>query len=142
MAEIDAVFVYGTLKPGEAYYQKYCQPYVLEAIPAKVQGCLYHLPRGYPALTEGESWVQGSFLKLRPGTDLGVIDQFEGYDPTQKASQNEYQRLARPIYSLTEVFLGQAWAYVMDDFRVALYDGILIPEGYWSRTLWPSISPP
>ncbi|NJN19972.1 MAG: gamma-glutamylcyclotransferase [Leptolyngbya sp. RL_3_1] len=141
MVEINAVFVYGTLKPGEAYYQKYCQPYVQQAIPAQVQGCLYHLPQGYPALTQGENWVQGSLLKLLPDTDLSIIDQFEGYDPAQPASQNEYQRLTRPVYSLAEACLGQAWAYVMADFRVALYGGILIPEGYWSRTLWTSISP-
>lgn len=142
MAEaMDAVFVYGTLKPGEAYYERYCQPHAIAAIPAQVQGRLYRLPQGYPALAPGKSWVQGILLTLANGTDLSAIDAFEGYDPAQSPHQNEYQRLAWPILSLTDQCLGQAWVYVMADSRVARYGGILIPQGYWSRTLWPSIRP-
>ncbi len=139
--EIDAVFVYGTLKPGEAYYPHYCQPYVIEVTAAQVQGCLYHLPQGYPALTPGDHWVQGSLLRLLKGTHLSEIDTFEGYDSAQGPEQNEYQRLTWPVSSLAGQPLGQAWVYVMAQTRVEQYGGILIAEGYWSRALWPSITP-
>lgn len=139
---IEAIFVYGTLKPGEAYYPRYCRSHTTAIIPARVQGCLYHLPQGYPALTLGEGWVQGVLLRLTPGTDLSDMDQFEGHNPAYEPAQNEYQRLTWPIMDLTGQSLEQAWVYVMADSRVNRYGGIWIPTGFWSRTRWPSISPP
>ncbi|MGF1459553.1 MAG: gamma-glutamylcyclotransferase [Leptolyngbyaceae cyanobacterium] len=54
------IFVYGTLKPSEVAFARYCQPWVIESQMAYVKGRLFHLPQGYPALTEGDRWVQGA----------------------------------------------------------------------------------
>ena len=138
---IEAIFVYGTLKPGEAYYQRYCQGSAVSATPAQVQGALYHLPQGYPALTFGEHRVRGSLLHLVKGASLNEIDQFESYDPALEPTQNEYQRLAWPVMDLRGQLLEYAWMYVMAGSKVSRYGGVWIPTGFWSRTLWPSIRP-
>jgi gamma-glutamylcyclotransferase (GGCT)/AIG2-like uncharacterized protein YtfP len=41
------VFAYGTLKPGEANYQKYCAGKVVEVKRAIANGKLYDLPIGW-----------------------------------------------------------------------------------------------
>jgi gamma-glutamylcyclotransferase (GGCT)/AIG2-like uncharacterized protein YtfP len=45
-----SVFVYGTLKPNEANYQKYCAGKVIREIKAFTWGQLFHLSLGYPAI--------------------------------------------------------------------------------------------
>jgi len=59
------VFVYGTLKPGYINYRRYCAGQVLQEQAAMARGHLYELAAGYPAMTLGESWVQGFVLWLK-----------------------------------------------------------------------------
>ncbi|MEM0979115.1 MAG: gamma-glutamylcyclotransferase family protein [Cyanobacteria bacterium P01_H01_bin.58] len=133
------VFVYGTLKPGEAYYEEYCAPYVVSVTPSLTRGCLYHLPQGYPALTVGDRWVTGSLLHFRNDSRLAQMDEFEDYNTAVPAVQNLYIRQWRPIFTTDQQPLGSAWMYVMQVSRVVSYGGVLIPEGQWSQQHWPSI---
>lgn len=151
------VFVYGTLKPGEAYYKEYCEPYVLEAMPALTKGCVFHLPQGYPAMTLGdllpktldnfpletlhERYVTGALLHLKDEAAIAPMDEFEDYDPTLSEAENLYIRQLRPVFSLDYQPLGSAWMYVMQPERVHQYGGILVPTGNWSREQWHSIAP-
>lgn len=136
-----SVFVYGTLKPGEAYYRQYCQPYVVgEAIPAIVQGCLFHLPLGYPAMTLGNGWVTGALLRIGDEQAIAYLDEFEDYDPNPlSTADNLYTRQLRSVFSPKQQPLGRAWMYVMQVEKVQQYGGIPIPAGNWSRHQWPSI---
>ncbi len=138
------LFVYGTLQPGEAYYPVYCAPYLLRQAPARVIGRLYHLPVGYPAMTVGESRVQGTLLWLRPESWPGAIaalDEFEGCDPKGDPGTSPYQRQLQPAYTPEGTPLGLAWVYTMAPERVRAGAGIWLPEGTWSRAQWPTISP-
>jgi len=58
------VFVYGTLKPGEANYKRYCANKVVDVKKAFAQGKLFALPMGYPAMTLGDSQVYGYLLSF------------------------------------------------------------------------------
>ncbi|MEL6382427.1 MAG: gamma-glutamylcyclotransferase family protein [Cyanobacteria bacterium J06626_18] len=133
------VFVYGTLKPGEAYYAEYCEPYVVEAVPAIAQGHLFHLPMGYPAMTLGEGYVTGALLQLKDEGEIAHMDDFEDYDPALPEAENLYLRQLRPVFSLEHQPLGQAWMYMMLLERVQQYQGIPVSSGNWSRQQWPSI---
>lgn len=135
------IFVYGTLKPGEAYYERYCKPHVETAIAAWVRGQLYHLPQGYPAVTVGDGWVSGALLHLRDESALAALDRFEDYDPAQPPEANEYTRHCLPVFDSDRAPLGHAWVYLMAVERVQHYGGILIPDGIWSRAQWHSIAP-
>ena len=143
------VFVYGTLKPGEAYYQAYCAPYVVNATPAMAQGYLFHLPQGYPAMTVGqatsemlgEQWIMGVLLHFRDDAAIAQIDEFEDYNPALADTDNDYLRQLRPVFSQKHQPLGAAWIYLMTPQQVQRYGGIPISTGVWSQHQWPSISP-
>lgn len=126
------VFVYGTLKPGETNYQRYCTGKVLEAKRAIAIGQLFALPLGYPAMTLGESPVQGFLLSFPDSTVLRYLDWLEDYKPHRPAVENEYIRQQIETYSLAFASLGLAWVYLMSPERVRSYRGILLPNGWWS----------
>ncbi len=146
------VFVYGTLKPGEPFFQVFLGARVLTWQPAKTRGCLFHLPLGYPALVvdraadliQGEGWVAGSLLEFAP-TDgsavLSALDVFEEYEATRSPAENQYERQLRAVFAPTGESLGVAWMYVMQRDRVQQLEGIPIPSGVWSHQHWPSITP-
>lgn len=126
------VFVYGTLKPGEAYFQEYCAPHVMDLIPAIAQGRLYDLPLGYPAMTLGEGWVSGFLLHFSSAKVLQTLDDLEGYQPGRPAAENEYQRRKLLIFNPNRQRLGLAWAYLMDPNLVDQLKGTFLSSGQWS----------
>ena len=128
---ITSIFVYGTLKPGESNYQRYCAGTVLEAKRAKALGQLFALPFGYPAMTLGTSRVQGFLLSFPDATILDNLDWLEGYEPHKPAEQNEYNRQLVETYD-SVASLGWAWVYLMTPEQVHSHNGILIPHGWWS----------
>ncbi|RZM79339.1 gamma-glutamylcyclotransferase family protein [Leptolyngbya iicbica] len=133
------IFVYGTLKPDESAYDKYCAPYVTQTEAAFMQGQLFHLPQGYPAMTAGDRWVTGALLTFHDESAITHIDQFEDYDPYRPAENNLYQRLLCPVFSHTQEPLGTAWAYLMSPHKVQAFGGIPVATGLWSRKRFPSI---
>lgn len=129
------VFVYGTLKPGESNYQRYCAGKVLEAKRAIAFGQLFSLPLGYPAMTEGESPVEGFLLSFPDETILHHLDWLEDYYPHQSAAENEYNRQQIETYNLDFAPLGSAWGYLMTPERVRACGGVLLPDGWWSAEI-------
>lgn len=126
------IFVYGTLKPGETNYQRYCAGKVVEAKRAIAFGQLFDLPLGYPAMTLGDSPVQGFLLTFADPTVLSILDELEDYDPQRLPEENEYYRQEIDIYSPTGQALGLAWVYLMTSKQVQYLEGIPIPSGWWS----------
>lgn len=127
------VFVYGTLKPGESNYDRYCAGKVIEAQRAIAFGQLFALPMGYPAMTLGDGIANGVLLIFTNPTILRNLDELEGYEPSRPATQNEYYRQEIEIYSLKKQSLGKAWAYLMTSEQVRRQRGVLLPDGWWSR---------
>jgi gamma-glutamylcyclotransferase (GGCT)/AIG2-like uncharacterized protein YtfP len=126
------VFVYGTLKPGEANYQYYCQGRIKSQLPVYTFGNLYALSVGYPAMTTGENKVKGILLTFDHPEILKSLDQLEGYQEKRAANLNEYYRQLIPLYSVDEQLVGEAWAYFMTLARVRELGGILVPSGWWA----------
>jgi gamma-glutamylcyclotransferase (GGCT)/AIG2-like uncharacterized protein YtfP len=131
LSEAFQVFVYGTLKPGERAFGKFCQPYVVEVVDAIAPGRLYHLPLGYPAMTLEAGWVKGALLTF---TTLAIFDQmdaFEDYYP-DRPEDSDYLRIHHGIYSPDRVPLAEAWVYVMARERVDAAGGQWLTSGEWS----------
>ena len=135
------VFVYGTLKPGECNYDRYCGAYGAIATPARVQGRLYDLGVGYPAMTQEAGWVQGYRLTFADPAALAPLDQLEGYSPHRPAEDNDYQRLLYPVWSYPPTAdpedLGQAWVYIMTPAQLARYD----TRRWLQAGVWPDKAP-
>jgi gamma-glutamylcyclotransferase (GGCT)/AIG2-like uncharacterized protein YtfP len=94
------VFVYGTLKPGEANYECYCASEVVDVKKAWVLGELYALPQGYPAMTQGNNSVYGYLLSFKDSKVLNNLDELEDYHPQRVASENLYNRTQVEIFDL------------------------------------------
>jgi gamma-glutamylcyclotransferase (GGCT)/AIG2-like uncharacterized protein YtfP len=125
------VFVYGTLKPGEANFEPYCGGKVREVTPAYTQGHLYALPLGYPAMTTGDTQVRGALLTFDDESVLSDIDDLEDYNPNLPPSQNLYHREWLTVYAPSGESLGEAWGYRMAFWRVQQLGGVFLPSGNW-----------
>jgi gamma-glutamylcyclotransferase (GGCT)/AIG2-like uncharacterized protein YtfP len=125
------VFVYGTLKPGECNYLRYCEGKVVDACPAIARGQLFALPCGYPAMIPGEGTVCGFLLSFAEAAILADLDRLEDYHPGRDPAQNEYQRQEIEIFDRHLKSLGTAWAYFMSADRVRSAGGIWLPDGTW-----------
>jgi gamma-glutamylcyclotransferase (GGCT)/AIG2-like uncharacterized protein YtfP len=135
------LFVYGTLKPGEANFDRYCRT-AISAQPAWVQGQLYVLNLGYPGLVLGGSGlVAGLLLEFDESGVLAAIDELEDYRADRAADENEYQR------QWCRVFCGDpgdwvtigAWVYGMSADRVLALGGVELGEG-WSGEIQERIA--
>jgi gamma-glutamylcyclotransferase (GGCT)/AIG2-like uncharacterized protein YtfP len=126
------VFVYGTLKPGQVNFERYCGgDRILHARSAQVRGKLFDLSLGYPAMTLGKTWVKGYLLTLADADILAALDGLEDYDPHRPETQNEYQRRETEVFEMEGRSLGLAWAYFMTLQKVQQYDGRWIANGEW-----------
>ncbi len=126
------IFVYGTLKPGESNYQHYCAGKVLAAKRAIAFGKLFALPMGYPAMTMGESPVQGFLLSFPDWAIFQHLDLLEGFDPSRHAEQNEYNRQLIETYNCALISLGLAWVYLMNPEQLHSLGGVFLADGWWS----------
>ncbi len=126
------VFVYGTLKPGEVNYKRYCDRKVVNATKAFALGKLFELPQGYPAMTLGDSRVYGYLLEFSVLEVLDELDELEDYYPAKPASENLYNRQKIEVYDLQGRSLGWAWVYLMTPEMVDKLGGVLQANGWWS----------
>jgi gamma-glutamylcyclotransferase (GGCT)/AIG2-like uncharacterized protein YtfP len=126
------VFVYGTLKPREVNYQRYCAGKVTIATPAIARGQLFALCLGYPAMTAGTQTVHGFLLYFNDPAVLSRLDALEGFVQGRSPEQNEYQREMITVFSSEGQPLDSAWAYLMHPQRIQQLGGVLIPHGVWS----------
>ncbi len=127
------VFVYGTLKPGECNYQRYCVGKVVEEKEAIAYGQLFDLSLGYPAMTTGESPVQGFVLTFADSGILSVLDELEDYNLHRQPEENEYNRLQIATYDKAGEALGLAWVYLMTFEKIKRFEGALMPSGWWGN---------
>lgn len=126
------VFVYGTLKPGEANYKKYCAGKVVDVKRAFVQGKLFALPMGYPAMTLGDSQVHGYLLTFTNSKILKELDVLEDYHSDRQTPENLYNRQIIEVYEPRSLSLGWAWVYLMTLEQVEQLASFLQPDGWWS----------
>lgn len=126
------VFVYGTLKPGEVNYQRYCVGQVLEEVEAIAFGQLFDLILGYPGMTAGESPIQGFVLTFTDAAILSILDELEDYQPDRPETENEYNRQLIETFDLSGKSLGMVWVYLMSWERVEKLGGVMISSGCWS----------
>lgn len=132
MTNLLRVFVYGTLKPGECNYDRYCAGRVVEVQAAIVYGQLFDLPLGYPAMTPGTLPVYGVLLSFVDPAILRELDDLEDYDPHRPTDANEYVRVQTQVFSLNGELLGSAWVYQMEQEQAKRLGGVFLPNGIWT----------
>lgn len=112
------LFVYGTLRsdgPNAGLLGKRTRE------PATVQGQLFALPHGYPAVRPGEGQVFGELVHDIDAAMLGVLDLYENVD------DGLYRRVqVEARVGLQNV---RCWVYLMD--RPQDKGGRPVPSGRW-----------
>jgi gamma-glutamylcyclotransferase (GGCT)/AIG2-like uncharacterized protein YtfP len=127
-----SVFVYGTLKPGAANFDRYCGTEVASIYRAYIYGELYDLPSlGYPGAIHGTSQVQGFVLRFPNSKVLARLDVLEDYEPHRDPAANDYNRETVVAYTADRVADPEVWAYFMNPDLVRRGGGIRIADGWW-----------
>ncbi len=138
------VFVYGTLKPGEVNYPRFCVGRVVLVEAALVRGKLFQIPcysaqmpDGYPAMTVGTDWIEGYVLTFVDQGDevLQALDELEDYREGRSPAENEYQRQKLQIFTPDQQPKGNAWGYVMTPEKLAELGAIALETSCWSSRL-------
>jgi gamma-glutamylcyclotransferase (GGCT)/AIG2-like uncharacterized protein YtfP len=143
-----SVFVYGTLKPGEANFDLYCSSKAISRHRAYIHGELYDFPRlGYPGVIHGRRQVNGYVLTFADAGILTALDELEDYHPDRQPAENDYTRELVITYTLEGIPSIPAWAYFMTsvgtasplEHRIQQWGGILLVDGWWegSRSTYP-----
>jgi gamma-glutamylcyclotransferase (GGCT)/AIG2-like uncharacterized protein YtfP len=138
------IFVYGTLKPGEANFDRYCGTRVITCRRAHIEGSLYDLPAlGYPGAIHGNNKVHGFVLSFDRPTILAELDELEDFQPHRDPTENDYNRESivaylsavgvAPLENPTSSIV--AWAYFMNPELVRRLGGIHLPDGWWEPKL-------
>ncbi|MEF8792494.1 gamma-glutamylcyclotransferase family protein [Thiohalorhabdus sp.] len=124
------VFVYGTLKPGQANWERALRGHVRRWRAAVIRGRLFDLATGFPAATAGNGRVHGYALHL-PAEKLAVVDAIEGFEPGRNPGRNLYQRLTVFAFTPQGAPMGKVYAYFMDAEGRDRLGGTELPEGIW-----------
>ncbi len=107
----NTLFVYGSLMKGMVHHNKVAA-LVKEIKPASIQGTLYRMAVGYPALIEGTNIVRGELLVLENFKELiKILDEFEGFS-AQVPEKSLHVRMEKPATadgakkpSMTQVYM-------------------------------------
>jgi len=134
------LFVYGTLKPGEVSYHL-CASQVVRSQSAVIEGSIYHLPLGYPAVTlEQAGRVLGRLLSFADDQILLTLDEYEAHAPEVLErhlpgiliEQVQYNRQQVQTFSADSNHpLTFAWIYTMTLEQIHCLSGVLLPDGVW-----------
>jgi gamma-glutamylcyclotransferase (GGCT)/AIG2-like uncharacterized protein YtfP len=117
---VDRLFVYGTLRSGQAA-RSLVANHVARSEPATTLGSIYAFPMGYPGMVEGDGRVRGELLWLSElAAALPLLDAYEGDD---------FARVLRKV-RLSDGSEAWAWCYVLADPATVVH-AEPIADGDW-----------
>ncbi|MFD7013024.1 gamma-glutamylcyclotransferase family protein [Streptomyces sp. NPDC059161] len=134
-------FVYGTLRPGQRYHQRFLCGRTVSERPALLPGALLYDGPGYPYAVAGDGTITGTLIEVAPADHaelLAELDELEDhFGPGHP--RNTYDRLVREV--LVDGRTVRSWVYLaaprLD--RELRASGTLIPGGDWlSRSAPPA----
>lgn len=127
-SEIDALFVYGTLRPGQSNWPQIAA-LTLDTQTAIMRGFeMYHLPEGYPAVIGGVGEVRGTLVWPEDGARdelLQTTDRIERFAPGDETSL--YRRVVAGVGH------ARAFIYLFHPSRIdhLKRHGTRVPHGNW-----------
>ena len=130
------VFVYGTLQPGQRYWDRISN-LVASHHPAELAGfSLWHLSAGYPAIVPGAGVVRGTLLTWKPGVierAWEICDEIEGWDPGDPESEYQRRTVRVTHWALGMPRSERAQTYVYHPNRrdALVVTGAPLPGGDW-----------
>lgn len=127
---MEKVFVYGSLRTDFWNYDKVLKNRVRQVQKGQIQGDLYHLPAGYPAVIPGKGEVYGEVFTLSQDKILRSLDLLEGY--MGEGEENLYIRTKQKV-RLEDGTEEMCWVYIYVDVKAARKEGKYIAYGDWKK---------
>lgn len=125
---MEKVFVYGSLRTDFWNYDKVLKNRVRHVQEGSIEGALYHLPAGYPAVIDGKDRVYGEVFTLSKDNVIKSLDVLEGY--TGEGENNLYERKKCKV-RLADGTEEMCWVYLYADKSEARKSGRLVSHGDW-----------
>ena len=108
------IFVYGTLRPGEANHELFLRGRTRSEEPGRLHGAVLYDGPGYPyAVEQPGGVVRGELVTPSPalyGELLDALDRLEEYAPDNPRSL--YERVARDVVREPDGTVVRAWVYL------------------------------
>lgn len=126
---INKVFVYGTLMSGFNNHFV-VSDYAISTGVGEIEGIIYHLPEGYPAIISGLGRVKGEVLTLKEVEEaLKAMDILEDYKEDRE--NNLYERVV--VHVQTASGSVEAFCYFWPESNKKYLEetGIYIKSGSW-----------
>jgi gamma-glutamylcyclotransferase (GGCT)/AIG2-like uncharacterized protein YtfP len=111
MTRQHAVFVYGTLRPGQRNYERLLAGRTVQVSPAIAKGLALYGHRFPYAVTQSGARTVGDLITIKPSLYrevLADLDQLEGYQPNRPESSH-YIRSTRSIVATVSTPNGGTW---------------------------------
>ncbi|MET9417187.1 gamma-glutamylcyclotransferase family protein [Streptomyces klenkii] len=129
------VFVYGTLRPGQAHHGRLLRGRTVAEEPARLRGAVLYEGPGYPyAVAEPGGEVRGELVRVAPGAYAAVLaslDELEGCAPDGTGEM--YVRVVRPVLPGGGGGAVRAWVYLAAErtARRLRASGTRVTGGSW-----------
>ncbi len=127
---MEKIFVYGSLLKDFWNHDRVLKNRVRSIKKGTIEGELYHLPAGYPAITRGTNHIHGEVCTLTHPKHLKSIDLLEGY--TGDSSIDLYTREKRTV-TLADGSTTECWVYIYMDENYVTRKGKHITHGDWRK---------
>ena len=127
---MEKIFVYGSLRQDFWNHDKVLKNRVRQIQKGTIQGKLYHLPAGYPAVIKGEDQVHGEVMTFTQDKLLKSLDVLEGY--FGEGQDNLYIRTKHKT-TLEDGSEAWCWVYTYADEEAARKKGRYISNGDWKK---------
>ena len=127
---MEKIFVYGSLLKDFWNHDRVLKNRVRSIKKGTIQGELYHLPAGYPAITSGSNLIHGEVCTLTHSKHLKSIDLLEGY--TGDSNIDLYTREKRTV-TFPDGSTTECWVYIYMDESYVTQKGKYIAHGDWSK---------
>ena len=111
MTRQHAVFVYGTLRPGQRNYERLLAGRTMQESPAIAKGLALYGHRFPYAVPQSGARTVGDLITIKPSLYrevLADLDQLEGYQPNRPESSH-YLRSTRSIVATVSTPNGGTW---------------------------------
>lgn len=127
------IFVYGTLMSGFGNHKRYLEGRILNTERATVQGELFHLRYGFPALAQGPGRVAGELIMVKDLESLlPELDELEDYFGPGK--DNMYERVSLEVVTESGKKI-TAYTYRYARLKELVKIGIRVKGGDWREYL-------
>ncbi|MET8678530.1 gamma-glutamylcyclotransferase family protein [Streptomyces sp. NPDC004647] len=128
------VFVYGTLRPGQAYHDRFLGGRIAGEEPGRMRGAVLYEGPGYPyAVADADGVIHGELITLASAHYdilLASLDELEEHAPGDP--DNLYERVTREVL-LAGGRTARAWVYLAAEqvARRLRASGTAVPGGDW-----------